>query len=348
MIKRSAKEIQKLIGGRIIGEEDILVSSISSLKKIKEESVVFIKSKKFLNLDLPYNLLLIIPCKFLDLLDPFPKTVICVEDIEEAFAKLLKEFHPPSFPIGISEKAVIKENVKLGEEVYIGELVIIESDVRIGRGVKIFPGSYIGHKVEIDENTVIYPNVTILDNVKIGKNCIIQSGSVLGSSGFGYIRKKDGYEKISQIGSLIIEDNVEIGSLVAIDRGTIDDTLIKKGTKIDSLVKIAHNVVVGQNNIITSQVGIAGSSQTGDNVIMGGQSGVADHVTIGDNVIIAADAGVISDLPSGAFVSGSPAINHKREYKAKALMYKLPEMVDEVKKLKKELVNLKKEIKKDE
>jgi len=210
------------------------------------------------------------------------------------------------------------------------------------------PKAQISKHAVISEGTILMHHSIVNADVKIGKNCIIQSGSVLGSSGFGYIRKKDGYEKISQIGNLIIEDNVEIGSLVAIDRGTIDDTLIKKGTKIDSLVKIAHNVVVGQNNIITSQVGIAGSSQTGDNVIMGGQSGVADHVTIGDNVIIAADAGVISDLPSGAFVSGSPAINHKREYKAKALMYKLPEMVDEVKKLKKELVNLKKEIKKDE
>ncbi len=341
MEKISVSDIQRIIGGQIIGDQKFLVSNISSVENIKDESIVFIRSKKYIPSSFPISILLIINERLLSYIKKLPRSVICVDNVDIAFLKLLKTLHPYSFPVGISDSAVLKKNVVFGENVYIGENVFVGENTVLEENVKIFPYTYIGNNVKIGKNTVIHPHVTILDNVQIGKDCIIQSGCVLGEEGFGYIKVDGKYEKIPQIGRLVIEDEVEIGALSVIDRGAIEDTVIKKGTKIDSLVKIAHNVIVGENNAITAQVGIAGSSKTGKNVIMGGQSGIADHITVGDNVIIAADSGVISDLSSGSFVSGSPAIDHMKEYKAKALMYKLPEIVNEIRELKKEIKKMK-------
>ncbi len=346
--KKTAKEIHELIGGEIIGDQNFVVSNVSSLEDIKEGSILFIKSKKYIPSFIPQDVLLIVPKKLAPYISFSPKAKIYVDNIEESFLKILTEFYPVSHPIGISETAKIGKNVTFGNNIYIGEWVTIGDNTVVGDNVKLYTGTYIGKNVKIGKNTIIYPYVVILDNVQIGNDCIIQSGTVLGGYGFGYTKLEGIYKRIPQIGGLIIEDRVEIGPLCVIDRGAIENTTIKRGTKIDSLVKIAHNVVIGENSIITAQVGIAGSTKLGKNVMMGGQSGIADHIKVGDNVIIAADAGVISDIPSGSFVSGSPAIDHRQEYKAKAIMYKLPELLKELRKIEKELQSLKKVVLEDE
>ncbi len=342
MEKRPVKEIQKLIGGKIIGDQELLVSDVVPAEEAKEGTIIFVKTKKYIPSVFPHDILLITSEKLLSQIKEIPRAVLCVEDVELAFINLLKALYPTEYPQGISSHAFLSENIRLGKDVYIGEGVIIREGSVIEDGVKLFPGVYIGKNVKIGKDTVIYPYVVILDNVSIGSSCIIQTSSVLGGDGFGYAKVGEDYEKIPQVGKLIIEDRVEIGALCVIDRGALSDTIIKKGVKIDSFVKIAHNVIIGENSILTAQVGIAGSSKLGRNVVMGGQSGIADHVTVGDNVIIAADSGIISDIPSNSFVSGSPAIDHIQDYKAKALMYKLPELMKELKTLKKDVEKLKK------
>ncbi len=341
MQKRSVYQINNIVKGEIVGDQNFLVSNISSIEDPRENSIVFLRAKKYAKFPLPYNILLITTKKLSSYINSKPKSIIYTEDLDKAIINILNEFYPPRSYIGISEKAILKEDVQLGKDIYIGDNVIIESGVILGDKVKIFPGVYVGRNVHIGDGTVIHPRAVILDKVKIGKNCIIQSGAVLGEDGFGFSEVDGRYVRIPQVGKLIIEDNVEIGALSVIDRGALSNTVIKKGTKIDALVKIAHNVVLGENNIITAQVGIAGSSKTGNNVKMGGQSGIADHISVGDNVVIAADSGVISDIPSGAIVSGSPAVDHMKDYRAKFFMYQLPDLVKKIKKIEKELDEIK-------
>ncbi len=346
--RKTVKEIYKLIGGEIIGDQDFVVSNISSLEDIKKGSILFIKSKKHIPSHIPQDILLVTSKKLSPIISFSTKARICVDNVEESFLKVLAELYPLRHPTGISNTAILGQNVILGKNVYVGEWVKIEDDVIIGDDVKVYTGSYIGKNVKVGQDTVIYPHVVILDGVQIGSHCFIQSGTVLGGYGFGYAKLNDMYKRIPQIGGLVIEDYVEIGPLCVIDRGAIEDTIIKRGTKIDALVKIAHNVIIGENSIITAQVGIAGSTKLGKNVIMGGQSGIADHVVVGDNVIIAADSGVISDIPSGSFVSGSPAVDHIKDYKSKAIMYKLPQLARTLRKIEKELEELKRTILKNE
>ncbi len=346
--KKTVKEIHKLIGGEIIGDQNFVVSNISSLENIKKGSILFIKSKKYIPSYIPQDILLVTSKKLSPFISFSTKARIYVDNVEESFLKILTEFYPLKHPTGISSTAMLGKNITLGKNVYIGEWVKVEDNVVIGDNVKIYPGSYIGKNVKIGQDTVVYPHVVILDGVQIGDHCLIQASTVLGGYGFGYTKLNDIYKRIPQIGGLIIEDYVEIGPLCVIDRGAIEDTIIKRGTKIDALVKIAHNVVIGENSIITAQVGIAGSTKLGRNVIMGGQSGIADHITVGDDVVIAADSGVVSDIPSGSFVSGSPAVDHIKDYKSKAVMYKLPEFARTLKKIEKELEEVKRTILKDE
>ncbi len=228
---------------------------------------------------------------------------------------------------------------------------MMEDSSEIGEGTFISPNTYIGHNVEIGENGYIYPNVTILEGVKIGKNVIIYPGAtirefvsigdnviiqpnaVIGSDGFGFVKVDGENIKIEQIGSVIIEDNVEIGACTTIDRGTIGDTIIKKGNKLDNLVHIAHNVVIGEQGFLIAQVGIAGSTVVGKNVVLGGQSGVLGHISIGDNVTLGAKSAIIGNTKGNQILSGYPAIDHKQELKNKIALKKLPELIKRVKKL---------------
>ena len=226
-----------------------------------------------------------------------------------------------------------EDSAKIGENVDIAPNVYIGHDVVIGNNVKIFPHVTIGEGAIIGEGTVIYSNVTIREFVEIGKNCVIQPGAVIGSDGFGFVKVNGNNTKIDQIGTVIVEDEVEIGANTTIDRGAIGDTIIKKYTKIDNLVQIAHNDIIGENCLIISQVGIAGSTIIGNNVTLAGQVGVAGHLEIGENTMIGAQSGIAGNVEANKILSGHPLVDHREDMKIRVAMKKLPELLKRVKAL---------------
>jgi UDP-3-O-[3-hydroxymyristoyl] glucosamine N-acyltransferase len=264
-----------------------------------------------------------------------------------ASSKAIGLFHEPrkSYPEKIHSTSLLGEEVTIGKEVYIGPYVIIEDRVKLSDKVVILAGSFIGENTAIGENTLIYPRVTIRENVNIGKNVIIHSGTVIGSDGFGYAKEKGTYHKIPQVGKVVLEDDVEIGANVTIDRATLGETRIKKGTKIDNLVQIAHNVQIGENTIVVAQVGISGSTKVGKNVTLAGQVGLVGHIEIGDNVIVAAQSGVSKSLHPGKIYFGYPAREHSKARKIEAVVSLLPQYVEKIRELEKRIKNLEEKLK---
>jgi UDP-3-O-[3-hydroxymyristoyl] glucosamine N-acyltransferase len=259
-----------------------------------------------------------------------------------AFSKAIALFHKPRkpYPEKIDPTALLGKEVEVGKGVYVGPYVIIEDGVKLKDKAVILGGSFIGENTQIGENSLIYPNVTIRENVFIGKNVIIHSGTVIGSDGFGYAKEKGEYHKIPQVGNVVLEDDVEIGANVAIDRATLGETRIQKGTKIDNLVQIAHNVKIGENTIVCGQVGISGSTKVGKNVTLAGQVGLVGHIQIGDNVIVGAQSGVSKSFPPGKVFFGSPAREHSRAKKIEAAVSLLPQYVEKIRDLEKRIKDL--------
>jgi UDP-3-O-[3-hydroxymyristoyl] glucosamine N-acyltransferase len=236
-------------------------------------------------------------------------------------------------PKGIHPTAVIGKEVILGKDVAVEPYVVIDDHAVIEDSTIIYMGVYVGHHTRIGKDCLIYPHVTIRERVTVGDRVIIHSGSVIGSDGFGFSTVKGAHHKIPQIGTVIIEDDVEIGANVTIDRARFDKTWIKKGTKIDNLVQIAHNVIIGENSVIVSQTGISGSTEIGNNVTLAGQSGIVGHITIGDNAVIAAQSGVTKSVPANTCVSGYPAKPHSKAKRINACLQRLPELFKSIVKL---------------
>ncbi|RUM47382.1 MAG: UDP-3-O-(3-hydroxymyristoyl)glucosamine N-acyltransferase [Hydrogenothermus sp.] len=320
-------EIAKIFNLKVENlKEDVEITSVSSLNNAKEGSITFVAEKKHIKEALSTKASAIITVEYIEGLD-IPQLIS--ENPKNVFYKLIdilykEEDKTPS----ISKTAVLGQNVKIGENVYIGDYVVIEDNVEIGNNTKIYPFTYIGKNTKIGENSIIYPRVSIYKDTTIGKNVIIHSGAVIASDGFGYYQEEGQHKKIKHIGKVIIEDNVEVGANTTIDRAMLDETIIKKGTKIDNLVMIGHNVVIGKNTILVSQVGIAGSCKIGNNCILAGQVGVADHISIVDNVIITAKSGVGKNIEkAGIYGANIPAIEWSKWRKILMYLYKLPELV---------------------
>lgn len=322
-------DIVALLNAEFRGEKVEEISKLSSFFYADEKSLTFAADEKFLkNLDKTAAKVVIVPDIELPL--NIGKSYIVVkENPRIIMPKLLNFFKRPlkKFEKMIEDSSKIGENCNIAPNVYIGH------NVEIGDNVEIYPNVTIGEGTKIGKNTVIYSNVSIREFVEIGENCVIQPGAVIGSDGFGFIKVNGNNQKIDQIGSVIIEDNVEVGANTTIDRGAIGDTIIKKYTKIDNLVQIAHNDVIGENCLIISQVGIAGSTTIGNNVTLAGQVGVSGHITIGDNVVVGAKSGVSGNVESNQVLSGYPLVDHKEDLKIKVSLKKLPELLKRVKKL---------------
>ncbi len=340
----TAKQIASFLNGTIEGEENTKVNKISKIEEATDGSLTFLANPAYTPYIYKTNASVILVNNDFKAEQPIKNTLIRVEDAYNALAQLL-ELYKKSLPekTGISELAHICETAKIGEKVYIGEFVYIGENVEIGAGVKIHPQSYIDDNVKIGDNTLIYPGVKIFDNSLIGKNCTIHAGTVIGADGFGFAMQTvdNLFKKISQIGNVIIEDNVEIGSNSTIDRATMGSTIIRKGVKLDNLIQIGHNVTVGKNTVMAAQVGIAGSTKIGKNCMFGGQVGISGHLNIGDNVKIAAKAGVGSNIKSGEVVMGSPAIEASKFKKSyihfrnlESLLKRIDELENEIKKIK--------------
>jgi UDP-3-O-[3-hydroxymyristoyl] glucosamine N-acyltransferase len=327
------KELAKIIGGKIIGNEDVEISGVSGINDAEQGDITYLADPRKLKDIAGLKASALITNKTIDGL---PTAMLLVENPQYAFAKSLEIFYrKPVEPAGISKQAVIGINCDIGADVSIYPLASIGNNVTLGAGVSIFPGVHVGDRVSIGTKSVLHPNVTILDNISIGSNVVIHSGTVIGADGFGYVLKKGKHYKIPQVGGVIIEDDVEIGSNTVIDRATVGNTVIGSGTKIDNLVQIAHNVKIGKNCIIVAQVGISGSVEIGNGVVLAGQVGVRDHITIGDSAIVGAQSGIGNDIPGGQVYSGSPAIPHVKWLRSQSIYSRLPELMRRLQELEK-------------
>lgn len=338
------KELSRLLGCPFEGDGETMIIGVSSLEKAKEGDLVFLAHHKFRPLlERSRASAAIIPVE--EKYDRIP--VIKSKNPYLTFVKAVELFFKPyRLEPGIHPLAFVSPSAKTGKDVAVGAFSFIGDEVEIGVGTIIFPLVSIFPQVKIGKETVIHSHVSIREKVRIGNRVFIHNGAVIGSDGFGYLKAEDGsHTKIPQKGTLIIEDDVEVGANTTIDRAALGETVIKKGTKIDNLVQIAHNVEIGKNSILAAQIGIAGSTKIGKNVIMGGQVGVADHVNIGDNVIAAAKSGISKNIPSKSFVAGSPHLNIRDWRKVQVLLPQLYDLVKDIKKLKKKVEELENKIK---
>ncbi len=266
---------------------------------------------------------------------PVAATLLRVSDAYGAFAQLLEAYNQLQHQkVGIDEQARVSPEAELAEGVYVGAGAVVAAGCKIGAGTKIYANVSLGENVRVGENCLIFPNVCVYPQCVIGSGVTIHAGTVIGSDGFGFAPKgSEGYQKVAQIGNVVIEDAVEIGSNVSIDRATLGSTVIRKGVKLDNLIQIAHNVEIGENTVIASQSGVAGSTKIGRNCMIGGQVGIIGHLQIGDNVKIAAQSGIASNLKDNSVVQGSPAFavgDYKKSY---VYFRKFPQLVAKLDKL---------------
>ena len=333
-VSKSLQELASLVGGRVKGGENILIKGAAKAEDARGGEITFAISKKFLRVaEKSQASAVIVPQE----VQHFSKPIIQVANPRLAFAQVLEVFAPPQLECrGIHPSVIIAKGVTIGQGVTVGPSSVIEEHARIEDKAYISGFAYLGRDVVVGEGSFFHPRVTVLDRTCVGKRVIIHSGAIIGSDGFGFVRKKDGtYYKIPQIGRVIIEDDVEIGANVTIDRATTGETRIGKGTKIDNLVHIAHNVTVGQNVAIVALVGISGSCQVGDGVILAGQVGITDHVSIGANAIVGAKSGITKNVSPNTFVWGIPARDHALQKRIVAVIHRLPELAKRVQRLEK-------------
>ncbi len=334
------RDIASLVNGEVIGPseaDDIEITGVSGIRSAQEGDITFLSAERYRKY--------LTGCKASCVLIKEPieglqTTQLRVSNPHLAFAKLLGHFYiKPQKPLGISKHAIVSDKATVGKDVSIFPFSYISENVSIGNGTIIYPHVFVGHDTTIGKDCVIYPNVTLRENVKICNRVIVHSGSVIGSDGFGYVFEGGKHHKIPQVGGVIIEDDVEIGSNVSIDRATTGNTIIGAGTKIDNLVQIAHNVTVGKNSIIIAQVGIGGSTEIGDFVTLAGQVGVADHVTIESGTIIGAQSGIMGHVAKGIY-TGSPVMPHREWLKTQAIIAKLPDLYKKIRELQEKIKNL--------
>jgi len=331
------QKLAELLAGELNGDGSIEITGVAGISEAREGDITFLSGMKLIP-ELSESTAAAVLVK--EFIPELQKPQIKTQNPLYAFAKLLGHFYSRSTEHrGISKNAFISEEAEIAPDVTIYDFTYISGRVRIGMGSVIFPGVFIGEACTIGQECTIYPNVTIRENTIIGNRVIIHPNSVLGADGFGYVFEEGRHNKIPQVGSVLIEDDVEIGAGVTIDRATTGATVIGKGTKIDNLVQIGHNVRVGSNVILVAQVGIGGSSSIGDGVLLGGQAGVADHAVIEAGTMAAAKSGIMGEVKHGVY-GGVPIIPHRDWLKASALFAKLPELKKRIEALEKRLSHL--------
>jgi UDP-3-O-[3-hydroxymyristoyl] glucosamine N-acyltransferase len=330
---RTIKEIAKLVDGEVVGDPDLLIDGIAGIEDAKEGDITFLANPKYLPFLDKTKASAVITGRDIGACS---KTVVKTENPSLAFIKVVSFLLPKSegHVKGVHASAVIGKDVKLGKNAAVGACAVIEDGAAIGDNTAIYPCCYIGKNTKIGKDTLIYSNVTIRERITVGDRVIIHSGTVIGSDGFGYVTVDGTHHKIPQVGTVVVEDDVEIGANVTVDRARFDKTVIGKGTKIDNLVQIAHNVTIGKNCLIVAQVGISGSTEIGNNVILAGKVGVVGHIKIGDNSIVMAQSGVIKSLPEGSIVWGFPAKPADLARKISACIQNLPKMHETLRGLK--------------
>ena len=344
-MRKTLKEIARLIDGEIAGDENVVITGVSGIKEADEGDITFVANPKYFHLVEQTRASAIIAAR--GLVSAHKKPIVRTENPSLAFAKIVASFAPDEAPAlkGIHPSAIIGKGVSLGKNAAIGPYVVIGDGVSLGENSVIYAGSFIGHHTRIGSDTLIYPNVSIRERITIGNRVIIHSGTVVGSDGFGFANVKGLYHKIPQIGTVEIGDDVEIGANVTIDRARFDKTVVGKGTKIDNLVQIAHNVIIGENSIIVAQAGVSGSTVLGKGVTLAGQAGLVGHITVGDGAVVAAQGGVTKSIPPNTMVSGYPARPHGIAKRVNACVQNLPKLYESVRTLKKKIEELEAKLK---
>jgi len=344
-MSKTLAEIAKFLDAELAGDPKIVITGISGIKEAKEGDITFVANPKYNHLVKETNASAIIASK--DFPAATQKPIIRTDNPSLAFSKVVSLIFPIEIkhPQGIHPQAVISKSVKLGKNVAVGACAVLEDNVEVGDNTVIYGGSYIANDATIGKDCLIYPDVSIRERVKIGNRVIINNGAVIGSDGFGYVTVDGVHKRIPQVGTVVVEDDVEIGANVAIDRARFDKTIIGKGTKIDNLVHIAHNVIIGENSLIIAQAGISGSSTIGKNVILAGQSGVVGHVSIGDNVVVGAQSGVTKSVEANTTVSGYPAKPHDIAKRINACIQRLPRLFKTISNLEKKIEELEERLK---
>ncbi len=331
-------EIHQVVGGTIYGNPETSVSDLASVGEATPNALSFIANDKALRAaGMPRAAALLVHRHVPELAIP----QIVVGNPLLAFVQLAQRFFVrPVPPRGIADTITQGRDVQIGADPSIWPFVTLGDRVTIGARVTLYPGVFVGSNSAIGDDCVLYPNVVVREGCSLGARVIVHSGTVIGSDGFGYIQHQSRHHKIPQVGGVIIEDDVELGANVTIDRATLGQTVIKQGTKVDNLVQIAHNVSIGEHSIIVAQVGIAGSTAIGHHVMIGGQAGLSDHIRIGDQVMIAAKAGVNRSVESNQIVGGTPAVPRERALRIQAVLYHLPEVNELVRKLEQRVATL--------
>ena len=339
----SAQQIAQLANGTIEGDPEVKISTIAKIEEGHPGAISFLANPKYFQYLYTTKSSAVLVSKDFQLEQPVEATLIRVDDPYATVAHLLtmvQQMTTPQ-PRGIEQPSYISDGVEVDSESYIGAFAYIGKGVKLGKGVKIYPQAYVGDGASIGDGTTLYAGAKVYHGCKIGNRCIIHAGAVIGADGFGFAPTEHGYDKIPQIGNVEIADDVEVGANTTIDRAMMGSTRIGKGVKVDNLIQIAHNCVVGDNTVMAAQAGIAGSTKVGQWCMIGGQVGLAGHITVGNKVEIAAQSGVQKSIPDGAKRFGSPATD-MRSYGVQAMnIRKLPGLYEKVDQLAKELKEIK-------
>lgn len=343
---RRLKDLAELVGGTVIGDHDIMITGVGSAGDAMAGTITFAETEELhKKAEDSAAAAVLVPHTVM----VSQKSLIQVDNPRLAYAQIAHEFMPHPLITGqVHPTSILDFTAEIAEEVSIHAHAVIDGGAVIGPRTVIGPGVYVGQGAVIGSDCEIHANVVIEYGTQIGNRVMIHGGTVIGSDGFGFVTTKEGHYKLPQLGRVVIEDDVEIGANVTIDRGAIGDTRIGKGTKIDNLVHLAHNVEVGPESLLVGQCGIAGSTKIGKRVTLAGQSGVYGHLTIGDNVTLAARGVITNDTDDGAFLSGHPAIEHKQDFKIKAATRRLPGLLKEIREMAKRLTAMEQKLKNDE
>ncbi len=332
----TAAQIAALINGKIEGDANAVVGSFGKIEEAKEGQLAFLANPKYEEYLYTTKASIIIINDTLELKQPVEAALIRVPDAYTAFANLLSKYKQMMQQqlTGIQQPVYIASSASYGQNVFIGAFAYLGENVSLGNDTKIYPGVFLGDNVKVGSHTVIHPGAKIYHDCMIGSHVIIHAGTVIGSDGFGFAPQADGsFQKVPQIGNVVIEDNVEIGANTTIDRATIGSTIIRAGAKLDNLIQVAHNVEIGSSTVVAAQAGISGSTKVGKGVMIGGQAGLVGHINIGDDAKINAQSGVSKSIEPGKAVTGSPAYDYTSALRSQAISRNLPELEKRVKEL---------------
>lgn len=339
----SAKQIAEYLGGTVEGNPEAKVSTFAKIEEGVPGAISFLANPHYAHYLYTTESSIVLVNKDFQLEQEVKATLVRVDNAYECIARLLTLYQSTMQKRkGVHALAFVAESAKLGEDVYVGPFAYVGDGVEIGRGTQIYPSAVVEEGATIGEDCILYPHATVYYGCKLGNRVTLHSGAVIGADGFGFAPAADGYEKIPQIGIVTIEDDVEIGANTCVDRSTMGTTLIHRGVKLDNLVQIAHNCEVGSHTVMSAQVGVAGSTKIGEWCMFGGQVGIAGHAVIGDRVLSGAQAGIAGSIRKGnVTIQGSPAIDAKNFMRSSVVFKYLPEMQNELNRLKKEVEALK-------